>query len=156
MFEIFYNQLINNKAITITEESMTRFVMLPSSAAKLVIDSSIQSSGGEIFITKMPALRIIDLAKALEEYLFEINKIKKINFNHKFIGTSKGEKMYEELMTLEEQKNVYETDKFYIIKNIHQNKSEITNFSYNSSTQKLLTIKEIKKLISNYFKEKKY
>ena len=75
---IFHNQIINGGPVTITDKAMTRFIMSIGEAVRLVIDSSIKAHGGEVFITKMPVVRIPDLATMIEllapKYGLDVNK----------------------------------------------------------------------------------
>ena len=105
---IFHNQIIKGGPITLTDQAMTRFVMSIDEAVHLVIDSSLKAQGGEVFITKMPVVRILDLAKAMidllaPKYGFDKNKIEISE-----IGQKPGEKLYEELMSNEETRRAIE------------------------------------------------
>ena len=59
---IFNKQIIDGGPITITHKEMTRFIMSIQEAVSLLIESSL-IKGGEIFVTKMPVLKIVDLQK---------------------------------------------------------------------------------------------
>ena len=66
---IFAEQILRGEAVTITDERMTRFVMTIQEAAKLVLESAMLACGGEVLVTKMPVMRIIDLAQAMIDLL---------------------------------------------------------------------------------------
>ena len=66
---IFREQIRKGGPITLTDESMTRFIMSIKEAIQLVIESAYIACGGEVFITKMPVIRIPDLAQAMIEAL---------------------------------------------------------------------------------------
>ena len=118
------------------------------------------AKGGEIFISKMPALNIYDLALAMIDIInLKYNK----NYNSKnisIIGSRPGEKMYEELINSEEISRTYESKNFFIvfpnfykIKNIYpfnlkkyNSKNEIK-----SDTIDILNINTIKSLISKNY-----
>ena len=158
---IFQNQIINGGPITLTDKSMTRFVMSIDEAVDLLIDSSIKVKGGEVFITKMPAIRISDLSKAMVEILapkygIDTNKIKIIE-----IGKKPGEKYYEELMNNEEINRAIELKNYFSIlpafKHIYDNykynyedivKSKVKN-AYNSSKEPFLSVAKIKSILLN-------
>jgi FlaA1/EpsC-like NDP-sugar epimerase len=158
---IFQNQIINGEPITLTDKSMTRFVMSIEEAAHLLIDSSIKAKGGEVFITKMPVIRISDLSKAMIEILapkygIHINKIQIIE-----IGKKPGEKYYEELMNNEEINRAIELKNYFSIlpafngtydkidydyKDIVKSK---VNKVYNSNKEPFLSVDKIKKILLN-------
>jgi len=135
--------------ITITDKNMTRFNITLDESIDLVLYALENSLGNEIFIPKIPSYRIMDLAKSIGEKC----KIK-------ILGIRPGEKIHEEMITVNDSYNTIENSKYYIIlpyfKNARINKylkyydaKKINNpFSYNSEdNKKFLTIKEIKKLI---------
>lgn len=156
---IFERQVKEGKPITITDPEMTRFVMLPSDAAKLVLHAAELAKTGEIFVLKMKAVKIRDLAEACREFFAkfynkELEAIKTVE-----IGSNPGEKMYEELMTSYEATNVVETEHFYIInphceRMKHETESSLHSVkSYSSNTVPLLSKEEIISFLSQlYFK----
>ena len=150
---IFRNQISNGGPVTLTDKNMTRFVMSIEEAVELVLNSVIEAKGGEVFVTKMPVMRIEDLAVAMIEELcpegVEITEI----------GSKPGEKLYEELMSDEETRRTIELDKFFsvlpafrgIYSNINYNYSaivsELVEDPYVSEQQTLLTIKEVQNFL---------
>ena len=94
---------------------MTRFVMTMSEAADLLIESMVLAKGGEVFITKMPVLRIVDLARVMARDIAPLygHDFEKIEL--KLVGARPGEKMWEELSTDEEAGRLLEGDKFLIV-----------------------------------------
>jgi FlaA1/EpsC-like NDP-sugar epimerase len=99
---LFMKQIKAGGPITLTDKRMTRFVMTIADAANLVLQSVLISSGGEVFVTKMPVVRIPDLAEAMikilaPRYGHDPKDIKIVE-----IGMKAGEKLYEELMTDQE------------------------------------------------------
>jgi FlaA1/EpsC-like NDP-sugar epimerase len=112
--------------------------------------------GGEVFITKMPVVRIADLARAMTEelapkYGFDAGKIET-----KIIGTKPGEKLYEELMSSEETRRAVELDKYFAVlpafRGIYQDiaydypgaSSEPVNNPYVSADRRPLSVAEIR------------
>lgn len=81
----------DNGTLTLTHQEMTRFWISLPEAAKFVWDSLSTMKGGEIFVPKLPSVKIIDLAKVLAPKA-------KIAYN----GIRPGEKYHEELLTEEE------------------------------------------------------
>jgi FlaA1/EpsC-like NDP-sugar epimerase len=112
---IFHNQIAKGGPITLTHRDMTRFVMSIEESARLVIDSSIFAQGGEVFITKMPVVRIEDLAKAMIEELAPRYGYATKNIEITEIGTKPGEKLYEELMSPEETRRSLELSKYFSV-----------------------------------------
>lgn len=110
---IFKGQIERNENITLTDLEMSRFVMTIDEAARLVLQSVELAKGGEVFVTKMPIIRIEDLAKAM----IEIWKERGIDNNTKIsiIGAKPGEKMYEELINDEEVRRTIEIDDFFAV-----------------------------------------
>lgn len=152
---VWLDQIKENKAVTITNSEMTRFIMLPNHAIDLVLKASAKASGGEIFILKMPSVLITDLAKATIAYYskkFEVNP-KKIKILE--IGSKQGEKLHEELIAEQELSRLYETKDMYVvlpkpelmglkmIQNPHSFKKVNATSSYSSNTNNYLNQEEI-------------
>jgi len=112
---VFKNQIREGKCVTITDREMNRFFMDIPSAVNLILTAGRISRGGEIFILKMPAIRIIDLAEVMiEHYALEFG-FRPEDIPLKIIGKRNGEKLYEDLMTEEESERVYENDEMFVI-----------------------------------------
>lgn len=126
---IFKNQILEGKDVTLTSREMTRFIMTIEEAANLVLDSGEKAVGGEVFITKMPVCRIEDIANVMIDVLRERNSIKD-DINVVEIGVNPGEKLYEELMSLEEMHRSVETQKYFIVIPAFKN---MYNYDYNYS-----------------------
>lgn len=92
---LFYNQIVNNQPITITDPNMTRFMMSLEDAVELVLYAFQNGNSGDIFVQKAPASTIGDLANALKN-------IYKSNVPISVIGTRHAEKLYETLLSKEE------------------------------------------------------
>jgi FlaA1/EpsC-like NDP-sugar epimerase len=112
---IFHNQIAKGGPITLTHRDMTRFVMSIEESVKLVIDSAMLAKGGEVFITKMPVVRIEDLAKAMIEELAPRYGYAPKDIQITEIGTKPGEKLYEELMSPEETRRAQELRKYFSV-----------------------------------------
>lgn len=122
---IFKKQIKNGGPITLTDPEMTRFVMTVEEAVSLVIDSANLIQGGEVFITKMPVLKIADLAAVMIDLLADQYGYEPQAIQIKIIGSKPGEKLYEELMSNEEMRRAVElTDYFSVLpafRGIHKN-----------------------------------
>jgi FlaA1/EpsC-like NDP-sugar epimerase len=112
---IFHEQIRQGGPVTVTDSKMTRFIMSIKEAVKLVIDSASYACGGEVFITKMPVVRIRELAEIMIQELAP-------KYNHQpeaiqidTIGVKPGEKMYEELMNLEETRRAWELTNYFVV-----------------------------------------
>lgn len=160
---IFLNQLKEGRDMTITDENMTRFVMKKEEAVSLILQSLLIAKGGETFILKMHAVKIIDLALVMIKELSSVFGRKDIGVS--YIGSKAGEKLFEELLSEEEVQRAIELDKFYVILPAFRQlysiidykydnvKSEKINNKITSQTKELLSRQEINKLYINYIKE---
>ena len=160
---IFLNQLKKGHDLTITDENMTRFVMKKEEAVDLILQSLQIAKGGETFILKMHAVKIIDLAQVMIKELSPVFNKKDIGIS--FIGSKAGEKLFEELLSEEETQRAMEIDKFYIIlpafRSLYYNidykynnvKNEKISSKITSQTAELLSLEEISKFYINYIKE---
>ncbi|OJW50111.1 MAG: UDP-glucose 4-epimerase [Alphaproteobacteria bacterium 41-28] len=105
---LFLKQIKEGKPLTITEPTMTRFLMSLEDSVDLVLHAFLHGRQGDIFVQKAPAATIAVLAQALKE-LFE-----RKNVIH-FIGTRHGEKLYESLVSSEEMAKADDIGEFYRI-----------------------------------------
>jgi FlaA1/EpsC-like NDP-sugar epimerase len=112
---IFREQIRRGGPVTLTHPEMTRFIMTVEESAQLVIDSASLARGGEVFITKMPAIRIEDLAEVMIETLAPLYGHSPESIPVEMIGTKPGEKMYEELMSLEETRRAWELGRYFVV-----------------------------------------
>jgi len=111
---VFARQIKERRAVTVTSGEMTRFVMGLDEAIELVIEAGNLARGGEIFITKMRAIRIQDLAEVMIENLSE--KVGgKYTSGIEVIGARPGEKTFEELMNQEEVRRSYELENHFVV-----------------------------------------
>jgi len=100
--QVFADQIRRGGPVTVTDPRMTRFVMSVEESARLVLEAGRLARGGEVFITKMPVVRIPDLAQVMiDELASRYGKVPS-KVKTAVIGAKPGEKMYEELMTEEE------------------------------------------------------
>lgn len=156
---IFHNQIAQGGPVTLTHLEMTRFIMSIEESVRLVIDSAQFAKGGEVFITKMPVIRIADLAKAMIEELAPHYGTKSENIEILEIGTKPGEKLYEELMSDEETRRALELDKYFsvlpafrgIYQEIKYDYDSILNHDvdnpYVSADESALSVAEIKSFL---------
>jgi FlaA1/EpsC-like NDP-sugar epimerase len=108
VLEVWSKELEEGKKIAVTDPDMTRFIMSIPQSVKLIFQASTYGEDGEIFIFKMPSVRIGDLAEA---YL----KVKGRNPDFIYIkGAQPGEKDHEELICREEVKNLLEDERMFV------------------------------------------
>lgn len=111
---LFKEQIIRNREITVTHLEMSRFMMTPSQAIHLMLETNLTSQGGEVFVLKMPVIKLSDLAEVLiEEVTSRYNIHEKVRIRE--IGLRPGEKMYEELMSEDEAQYALESERMFII-----------------------------------------
>lgn len=156
---IFHNQIAKGGPVTLTDRDMTRFVMSIEEAVKLVIDSAEVAHGGEVFITKMPVVRIEDLAAAMIEILSPVYGYSEDDIKTEVIGSKPGEKLYEELMSDEETRRSVELPDYFSVlpafRGVYQNiaydyadlvSTKVTN-PYISAKEDCLSVAEIKEFL---------
>lgn len=103
------------REVELTSRRMTRFMMTLREAVELVLVAAHRSEGGEIFILKMPALRVADLVEVwVEEYALR-RGWDPASIRIREVGARPGEKMYEELVTVDEAARVEESDRMYVV-----------------------------------------
>jgi UDP-glucose 4-epimerase len=103
---LWIDQIKSGKPITITEGTMTRFVMTLDEAVDLVLFAFEKGESGDILVQKAPACTIETLAKAVTELFAPGHEIRTIGIRH-------GEKMYETLLTNEECAGAEDLGNFY-------------------------------------------
>ena len=105
---LFLQQLQDGKPLTITDPSMTRFLMSLEESVDLVLYAFEHARPGDIFVQKAPASTVGDLAEAMRQLLKKDNEIK-------IIGTRHGEKLYESLVSREEMARSEDLGGYYRI-----------------------------------------
>lgn len=132
--------------ITVTDERMSRFWITLDAGVALVIRTLTQMKGGEIFIPKIPSMRVIDLAEVIAPEAMR-----------KVTGIRAGEKLAEILITKDEARHTREYDSYFIIEpehpfwdelNLKGGKKPAEGFEYASDTNTLwLNKKDIEKIL---------
>ncbi len=105
---LFISQILAGEPMTITDPSMTRFMMSIEDAVDLVVYAFEHGNPGDIFVRKAPAATIETLARALKVLFKASNEIR-------IIGTRHGEKLYETLLTREEIARAEDMGDYYRI-----------------------------------------
>jgi len=112
---LFREQIGRGGPVIITDPDMTRFVMSIPRAVDLVLKAAEIARGGEIFIFKMRALRIGDLAEVMIEELAPHYGYAPESIRREISGKRAGEKLYEELLTEDEALNVSESGDMFVV-----------------------------------------
>lgn len=153
---LFIDQVRNGKPITITDPSMTRFMMSLDQAVDLVLFAFKNGKNGDLFIQKSPAATIGVLAHAMKDILG------KPEHEVKIIGTRHGEKLYEVLMTKEEKVRAIDMGEYFRVpadgrdlnysKYFEDGQEVITQADeYNSHNTYRLNEEELKKMILDLY-----
>lgn len=135
--------------LPITDPNMTRFNISLDEGVDMIFHALGQAWGGEIFVPKIPSIRILDIAKAIAP-----------NLEHRIVGVRPGEKIHEEMITQSDSFYTYDLGKYYVILpsisnwkiidfiNQYQAFKVPTGFSYNSGENtEWIEIPDIQKLI---------
>ena len=148
---LFYEQIINNLPVTITDPEMTRFMMTLEDAVDLVLFAFNNGSPGDIFVQKSPASTIGQLASVMVDLYKSGSEIK-------IIGTRHAEKQHETLMSKEERMNSVDLGNYFKIsadnrdlnynKYFSEGKGSLSNIDeYNSSNTYRLSDVELMALL---------
>ncbi|TCS83312.1 UDP-N-acetylglucosamine 4,6-dehydratase (inverting) [Tepidibacillus fermentans] len=141
-----FKKLKNTGKLPITDERMTRFWITLDQGVQFVLDNLQRMQGGEIFIPKIPSMKVVDLAEAIcPECEIE------------FIGIRPGEKLHEVMITEDDARQTLEFDDYYVIQPefVWWNKEKMVGgkplpegFRYSSDTNTdWLTIDQLRRLI---------
>lgn len=139
---LFKSQIQKDTPLTITDGAMTRFFMSISEAAELVIRASELAKGGELFVLKMPSMKIQDLANTL------INDFNSKSIHQQYerkvnvIGRRIGEKIHEELLTSDEVERAYENETMFLVPSPFLDSLEISD-SFKKTTKELYSSKVV-------------
>lgn len=145
---LFIEQIKAGESLTVTDGSMTRFLMSLEEAVELVEHAFKHAKTGDIMVQKSDASTVADLAEALKQLFRADNEIK-------IIGTRHGEKKYETLLTKEEWAKSEDMGNYYRIpadsrdlnysNYVEEGSDEITEAKeYNSDNTHILSVEEIK------------
>lgn len=156
---LWIEQIKSGNPITVTEPTMTRFIMSLEEAVELVVFAFQNAESGDIMVQKAPACTIEVQAQAVKELFHSDDEIKVIGIRH-------GEKMYETLLTNEECANAIDLGNFYRVpcdkrdlnydkyfKDGDVERNPLTEF--NSSNTELLNVEQVKEklLILKYIRD---
>lgn len=144
---LFINQIKEGNPLTVTEPTMTRFVMTLEEAVDLVLFAFENGESGDILVQKAPACTIDTLVRAVKELFNAENEVKVIGIRH-------GEKMYETLLTDEECAHAIDMGNFYRVpadkrdlnydKYFSEGMEESSLTQFNSNNTKLMDMEAVK------------
>jgi UDP-glucose 4-epimerase len=148
---LFVEQIRSGKLLTLTDPTMTRFLMSLEDSVDLVLFAYANGQQGDIFVQKAPASTVGDLAKALLE-LFGANA------GTRTIGTRHGEKLYESLISREEMAHAQDLGNYFRIpadnrdlnyaKYFSEGEEKISLFeNYTSHNTRRLSVEEVRLLL---------
>ncbi|MBO8132161.1 MAG: SDR family NAD(P)-dependent oxidoreductase [Candidatus Marinimicrobia bacterium] len=153
---IFKQQIAKGGPVTLTDYRMTRFIMTLSEAVSLVLKSVELAMGGEVFVSKMPVVKIKDLAEIMIEILAPTYGYRPSDIEIIEIGAKPGEKLYEELMSLEETRRAMELRDMFVVLPAFRSVYEDIKYDYkgivrskverpyNSSTEQPMTKEDLR------------
>jgi UDP-glucose 4-epimerase len=148
---LFLQQLQAGLPLTLTDPTMTRFLMSLAESVDLVLYAFQHARPGDIFVQKAPASTVGDLAQALRELLQRDNPIR-------IIGTRHGEKLYESLVSREEMARADDLGDYFRIpadsrdlnydKYFVQGETQISGFDdYTSHNTRRLDVEQVKQVL---------
>ncbi len=148
---LFVSQLKAGEPLTVTDPSMTRFLMSLEDSVDLVLHAFQHGKQGDIFVQKAPASTVADLAQALSELFSAKSKVR-------IIGTRHGEKLYESLISREEMAHAQDMEGYYRIpadnrdlnyaKYFSEGEERISTFEdYTSHNTTRLNVEQVKALL---------
>jgi UDP-glucose 4-epimerase len=148
---LFIDQIKHNKALTLTDPNMTRFMMTLEDAVDLVLYAFEHANQGDLFVQKSPSATVGTLAQALIELYKSESEIK-------VIGTRHGEKLYETLVNREDMIKAQDLGEYYRIPADNRDLNYEQYFSkgthdvaifneYHSHNTSILDIEEMKQLL---------
>ena len=108
-------QIKRGGPVTLTHPEMTRFVLALSEAVRLLFKATALARGGEVFVLKMPVMRVTDLMSVLVEDLAPTMGYDPAGIKINIIGAKPGEKLYEELISDEEKAHTVLRDDLYVV-----------------------------------------
>ena len=152
VFQIFQNQIKNKKPLTVTDKRMTRFIMSISEAASMILKVTSISNTGEIYILKMPSIKIEDLAKGMvivygKRFPNYGNSIK-----IKISKTRERERFSELLISNDELSFCHDVGDMYKVSKV-ENKKRLSIKEFDSATAKKITQKKLHKTINELIDE---
>ena len=151
VFQIFQNQIKMKKPLTVTDKRMTRYIMSISEAASMILKVTKILEGGEIYILKMPSVRIEDLAKGII-HVYGLRFPDYRNTSSLKITKPRGERFHELLITNEEKLFCHDIGDMYKISKT-ENKKQLPYNEFSSETASRISQSKLHKIINELIDE---
>ncbi len=151
VFQIFQNQIKMKKPLTVTDKRMTRYIMSISEAASMILKVTKILEGGEIYILKMPSVRIEDLAKGII-HVYGLRFPDYRNTSSLKITKPRGERFHELLITNEEKLFCRDIGDMYKISKT-ENKKQLPYNEFSSETASRISQSKLHKIINELIDE---
>jgi UDP-N-acetylglucosamine 4,6-dehydratase len=145
----YFKQLaIEGKHFPITDKRMTRFWITLNQAVEFVLETFEIMQGGELYVPRIPSMKIMDLARAIKE-----------DFSYEEVGIRPGEKLHEEMISPDDSRRTIELSNRYCVSPIYaewgfnapRGKKVEDGFSYRSDSNDLwLTVEELRESILSH------
>ncbi|MFQ5787792.1 MAG: UDP-N-acetylglucosamine 4,6-dehydratase (inverting) [Thermodesulfobacteriota bacterium] len=147
----FFKKMKDSGVLPITDTKMTRFWITLEKGVNFVLKCLEMLDGGELFVPKIPSMKILDLAEAIAP-----------NSRHEIVGIRPGEKIHEVMITRDDSRHTLEFDNYYVIepefhwwlRDDHMangSKPVPKDFEYNSGTNPwFLSVTEMREMIKRY------
>lgn len=153
VFQIFLEQIRKGKPLTVTDSRMTRFIMSIPEATNLILEVTNIAKDREVFILKMPSVKIIDLAKSMTR-ICKDEVLQNKNTPHiKISKLREGERFHEFLITRDEIPFCHDLGKMYKITKEATNRKNLDEMSFSSQTSPKLSQERLDKIIYELLKD---
>ena len=142
-----FRQLAPTGVLPITDEAMTRFWITLRQGVRFVLDSLERAKGGEIFVPKIPSMRVVDLARAIAP-----------DARLESVGVRPGEKLHEELISVHDARATRDLGSYYVIEpqvewwpqDEHADRRVPEGFSYSSDRNtEWLTVEQLREIVAD-------
>ena len=151
VFQIFQKQIRTKKPLTVTDKNMTRFIMSISDAASMILNVTKILNDGEIYILKMPSIRIEDLAKGML-HVYGLRFPDYRNTSSIKITKPRGERFHELLISKEEMPYCHDMGDMYKISKTG-NKKQLSSREFSSETASRISQSKLHKTINELIDE---
>ena len=151
VFQIFQKQIRMKKPLTVTDKNMTRFIMSISDAASMILNVTKILNDGEIYILKMPSIRIEDLANGML-HVYGLRFPDYRNTSSIKITKPRGERFHELLISKEEMPYCHDMGDMYKISKTG-NKKQLSSREFSSETASRISQSKLHKTINELIDE---
>ena len=152
VFQIFHKQIEHNESLPVTDEKMTRFIMSLSEASKMILKVTEIAKDGEIFILKMPSVKILELAKGMIRVFKNKFPNREISNEIKILKSREKERYHEFLITNDELDFCHDIGDMYKISR-KENKSPLAVKQFSSETSQKISKDDLDQIINELMNE---